>query len=325
MQTRKCATHQKLLKYNCCVDNVYVCEFCVVLGNHIGHNMELISDMVMAVKSSLEELLDNLIKKSKESENHIHEAMARKDNTHKRAADLQRQVTMLFTDLKQELECEERKILREITNQVDEKDFNIARFFSKKKEEKFKLNAHGAKIRGIINSTDPMTIVEKGTQSINKTKMLIDEVQGKLEVTGLNALLVTVHLEFGLLKVIKRIPQLQKKHGFAVQNVIYIEPMNANHPTERNASEPGSLLDSSMNLKEKDHLTVYTPEKGTQGKKHELGMRGAAHRCATKILGRLYCKKPSHLSTYPISFSLLFFSLVCFFCFCFLHYCNTEC
>ncbi|CAH2273124.1 E3 ubiquitin ISG15 ligase TRIM25-like [Pelobates cultripes] len=246
LQTRKCATHQKLLKYNCCVDNVYVCEFCVLLGVHKGHNVELISDKSKALKSSLEELVEKLIKQTAQIVQSMDKISARRDETHERATVLINQVTAIFMDLKKQLENEEKKIKGEISKQVDEVDLQMSKFFLKKKGEQLNLSAQVAEIESFRNSTDPITILEKGPNSINKAnKVIIREIEGNVEVTGLNELLVLVNLESSLLRLVKSIPQLQRKHGFQVQNQILMMPTNA---TKNNGDQLGNLLNTSVNL-----------------------------------------------------------------------------
>ncbi|XP_066433974.1 E3 ubiquitin/ISG15 ligase TRIM25-like [Eleutherodactylus coqui] len=60
LQSKKCRIHNEFLKYFCVTDQVCICKSCYMLGEHQGHQIELLEKASLIKKEQLKKVLESL-------------------------------------------------------------------------------------------------------------------------------------------------------------------------------------------------------------------------------------------------------------------------
>ncbi|KAM3922004.1 E3 ubiquitin/ISG15 ligase TRIM25-like [Leptodactylus fuscus] len=72
-EKRKCSVHKEILKYHCILDDACICATCCLVGEHHGHQVELLEEASEKKKEALRMFLDKLSSKRKKIEKRIQE------------------------------------------------------------------------------------------------------------------------------------------------------------------------------------------------------------------------------------------------------------
>ncbi|XP_068121819.1 E3 ubiquitin-protein ligase TRIM8-like [Hyperolius riggenbachi] len=191
LENRKCSVHKEILKYYCTEDSACVCVSCSVIGGHVGHKMMSLDEASEEKKKKLRNDLQKLMAETEEAEKRVQSLEKRRKKAQEKADGKKERVTALFRDLRRRLEDLEKRVLSDITMQVESYD-DVIRQLEIKEEELSRKMRH---IEELCNMTDPLTVLqESDTGDMCDTEDRHDKQLhdgGDLDVAGISHTLHT--------------------------------------------------------------------------------------------------------------------------------------
>ncbi|XP_068122640.1 E3 ubiquitin-protein ligase TRIM11-like [Hyperolius riggenbachi] len=157
VEIRKCSVHKKILQYYCTEDAACICVSCRLDGGHWGHQVETVDEASEKKKKKLRNDLQKFMAETKEAEKRVQSLEERRRQAEEQADGEKERVTALFRDLRRQLEDLEKRVLNDITRQVQCYD-DIIRQLEVKKEELSRKMRH---IEELCNMTDPLTVLQE--------------------------------------------------------------------------------------------------------------------------------------------------------------------
>ncbi|XP_063786694.1 E3 ubiquitin-protein ligase TRIM39-like [Pseudophryne corroboree] len=100
---RKCSIHKKVLEYYCTNDATCICASGCLIGEHRGHQMELLDEASEKKKEKLRDVLQKLSTKRADTEKRLWSLQERSSEDKIRAAGVTETVTALFRDIRRQL------------------------------------------------------------------------------------------------------------------------------------------------------------------------------------------------------------------------------
>ncbi|XP_044130971.1 E3 ubiquitin-protein ligase TRIM39-like [Bufo gargarizans] len=159
LENRKCSTHKKILEYYCPKDQVCICVYCRVDGDHNGHQVQSLDEASKEKKKKLTKVLETLTSKKKEAETKIQNLQERLKKEKGKAAKIKGKVNALFTDLRKQLEDVERRVLSEISGQEKQVSVFILDQIQQLDIKKNHLSNKMCEIEERCKMTDPITVL----------------------------------------------------------------------------------------------------------------------------------------------------------------------
>ncbi|XP_068129665.1 E3 ubiquitin-protein ligase TRIM39-like [Hyperolius riggenbachi] len=154
---RKCSVHKKILEYYCTEDATCVCVSCYVIGEHVGHKMTSLDEASEKKKKKLRNDLQKLMAETEEVDKRVQSLEECRRKAQEKANDETERVTVLFRDLRRQLEDLEKRIMSDIIRQVQCYDDVIRQLEMKKKELSRKMRHFD----DLCNMTDPLTVLQE--------------------------------------------------------------------------------------------------------------------------------------------------------------------
>ncbi|XP_068128134.1 E3 ubiquitin-protein ligase TRIM7-like [Hyperolius riggenbachi] len=158
LKTRKCSVHRdKILKYYCTEDTTSICVSCRLDGDHQGHQVETLDEAFENKKKKLGQFLQKIVEETWKIEIRVQNLQKRKSEVEEKAAGETERVTDLFRVFRRRMEDLEKKVLRDITEQMMEisgKYNEVIRQLEIKKEELSRKMRH---IEELCHMTDALT------------------------------------------------------------------------------------------------------------------------------------------------------------------------
>ncbi|XP_068121849.1 E3 ubiquitin-protein ligase TRIM39-like [Hyperolius riggenbachi] len=250
MENRKCSVHNELLKYYCTEDAACACVSCYVIGGHVGHKMMSLDEASEEKKKKLRNDLQKLMAETEKTEKRVQSLKERKRKAQEKADGDTERVAVLFRDLRRRLEQLEKRVVSDITRQVQQMSLmynDVLQQLEIKKEELSRKMRH---MEELCNMTDPLTVLqESDTGDLCDTedrerhdKQLHDG--GDLDVAGISHTLHT-----GLSDIMSG--SLQKTSGLPVYADILLDVTTAGNYLHISADRKTvSRADSSQNRPE---------------------------------------------------------------------------
>ncbi|XP_040212149.1 E3 ubiquitin/ISG15 ligase TRIM25-like [Rana temporaria] len=210
--SKKCSIHKKLLEYYCSEDAICLCVSCCLVGKHKGHEVDLLEEAsekkkerlrkvcvkVATMRGAIEEKVQSL-------QDHKRKAQETSDNKKKR-------VTVLFEDIRRQLEVQEQRALNEISRQEEKVSLAISELIQQLETQKDTLSRKIRHIEEMCNITDPITVLqEPGIEHQDMEEPKICE---------LDDFLISLTLHRSLTDLITHI---KSKNEFHVANVLLDE------------------------------------------------------------------------------------------------------
>ncbi|XP_053545440.1 LOW QUALITY PROTEIN: E3 ubiquitin/ISG15 ligase TRIM25-like [Bombina bombina] len=158
---RKCTIHKELLKYFCTEDAACICVSCSLVGEHRGHQVELLNEAFEKKKKKLRNVLQKLSTKREETEKRVQSLQKHRRGVQDKAACVTDQLTALISDIKEELEDLEKRILSEITWQQEQVLLTISDLIQQLEKEKDELTRKICHTEELYNMTDPLTVLQE--------------------------------------------------------------------------------------------------------------------------------------------------------------------
>ncbi|XP_068091080.1 E3 ubiquitin/ISG15 ligase TRIM25-like [Hyperolius riggenbachi] len=210
LENRKCSVHKKLLEYYCTVDSVCVCVSCRLDGDHQGHKVETLDEASEKKKQKLRNDLQELISKA---EKEVQSLQENERNVHEKSSCVTERVTVLFRDLRRQLDDLEKRVLREVSRQEEQLSLALADFIQQLEIKKAELSRKMCHIEELCNMTDPLTVLQEShTGDLCDTEEGDKEDRGRPDGRDLDVALISHTLHKGLVYVIAGV-----NRGFSLQ------------------------------------------------------------------------------------------------------------
>ncbi|XP_073462939.1 E3 ubiquitin/ISG15 ligase TRIM25-like [Aquarana catesbeiana] len=157
---RKCSIHKKIVEYYCTKERVCICVYCIAEGEHKGHQVEKLDEASKKKMKKLRKNLEMITSSKARAEKQVQSLQKRKTDVQKKAAGVIERVTVLFRDIRRELEELEKRVLSEISRQEEKISQSVSKVIQQLEIQKDKLSRKISHIEELCNTTDPMTILK---------------------------------------------------------------------------------------------------------------------------------------------------------------------
>ncbi|XP_068091070.1 E3 ubiquitin/ISG15 ligase TRIM25-like [Hyperolius riggenbachi] len=161
LENSKCSVHRELYKYYCTVDSACICVSCSLAGDHQGHKVEMLDEASEKKKQILRNDLQELITKTEETEKEVQSLQENKRKVHEKSSGVTERVTVLFRDLRRQLDDLEKRVLREVSRQEEQLSLALADFIQQLEIKKAELSRKMCHIEELCNMTDPLTVLQE--------------------------------------------------------------------------------------------------------------------------------------------------------------------
>ncbi|XP_053550044.1 E3 ubiquitin/ISG15 ligase TRIM25-like [Bombina bombina] len=158
---RKCSKHKKLLEYYCTEDAACICASCSLVGEHRGHQVELLNEASEKKKKKLRNVLQKLITKRKMTEKRVLSLQVRRRGEQEKAAGVTERLTTWFKDIRKQLEDLEKRVLSDITRQQKKILLPFSDLIQQLQKEKYELTRKICHIEELCSMTDPLTVLQE--------------------------------------------------------------------------------------------------------------------------------------------------------------------
>ncbi|XP_044161051.1 E3 ubiquitin/ISG15 ligase TRIM25-like [Bufo gargarizans] len=158
---RKCSTHKEVLKYYCPIDTACICVSCCLVGEHRGHDVELLDVASEKKKEKLRKYLKELNPQKADIQARLHNLQDRQRNIQEKASDKRKNVRKLFMDIKKQLEMAEKKALSEISRQEEKIVSHISDLIKKLEIEADELSRKMHHVEEMCHVTDPIRLLQE--------------------------------------------------------------------------------------------------------------------------------------------------------------------
>ncbi|XP_077350026.1 E3 ubiquitin-protein ligase TRIM39-like [Lithobates pipiens] len=160
LEKRK-SVHKDLLKYYCTEDSTCICVSCRLDGEHRGHQVETLDEASEMKKKKLRNGLHKLMTEREETEKRVQSLQEHRRKVQGKADDESERVTALFRDLRRRLEDLEKRILSEISGQVERVSLPLCDMIQQLEMKKEKLSRKMGDIEKLCNMTDLLTVLQE--------------------------------------------------------------------------------------------------------------------------------------------------------------------
>ncbi|XP_069807172.1 E3 ubiquitin/ISG15 ligase TRIM25-like [Dendropsophus ebraccatus] len=160
LEKRKCSVHKELLKYYCTKDSICICVSCGMVGEHWGHRVEMLDDASEKKKKKLRNVLQKLITKREKIEERVQSVEEHWRKAQEKASGEAERVTVLFTDIRGQLDDLEKRVLSEISRQEEKLSLSLSEVIQKLEIKKNELSRKMRHIEELCNMADPLTVLQ---------------------------------------------------------------------------------------------------------------------------------------------------------------------
>ncbi|XP_044159428.1 zinc-binding protein A33-like [Bufo gargarizans] len=212
---RKCSTHNEILKYYCPMDTACICVSCWVVGDHKGHDVELLDLASGKEKDKLRPLIEKLKSEREEAGKRVQRLKDHKTGQGEKSTRLAERVTGLFTDLREKLEDLEIRIQGEISRQKEQVSLSVSDLVRQAELQKDELTKKINQFEGLCIITDPLILLQdlKTCDISDRSGDVISDVR---DTQCLDEGLVSQILHRGLLSFADNLIDLKEKRQFPV-------------------------------------------------------------------------------------------------------------
>ncbi|XP_068091087.1 E3 ubiquitin/ISG15 ligase TRIM25-like isoform X2 [Hyperolius riggenbachi] len=203
LENRKCFVHKKLLEYYCLADAACICASCSLAGDHQGHKVETLDEASEKKKLKLRNDLQELITKTEETEKEVQSLQKNKRKVHENSSGVAERVTVLFRDLRGQLDDLEKRVLSEIFRQEEQLSLALSDFIQQLIIKKTELSRKICHIEELCNMTDPLTVLQEShTGDLCDTEERGKEDRERHDGRDLDVALISHTLHTGLSDII---------------------------------------------------------------------------------------------------------------------------
>ncbi|KAG8428908.1 hypothetical protein GDO86_018911 [Hymenochirus boettgeri] len=156
----KCSKHHKFLEYFCCEDGACVCVSCCLFGNHREHKVEPMDEASGKKKEKLRQDLGKLTPERDETENRVQRLQENKREVKEKSTGETERVTVLFRDIREQLEVIEKRVKSEISRQEEELSLILTELIQQQNKEKEDLSKKIHHREELCSMADPFTVLQ---------------------------------------------------------------------------------------------------------------------------------------------------------------------
>ncbi|XP_053545059.1 E3 ubiquitin/ISG15 ligase TRIM25-like [Bombina bombina] len=158
---RKCSKHKKLLEYYCTEDAACICVSCSLVGEHRGHQVELLNEASEKKKKKLRNYLQELNSEREKTEKRVQSLQEHRRGVQEKAAGVTERLTALIKNIRKKFEDLEKRVLSDITRQQEQVLLTISDLIQQLEKEKDELTRKMCHIEELYNMTDPLTVLQE--------------------------------------------------------------------------------------------------------------------------------------------------------------------
>ncbi|XP_069838295.1 E3 ubiquitin/ISG15 ligase TRIM25-like [Dendropsophus ebraccatus] len=215
-ESRKCSTHNEVLKYYCPVDNACICVSCWVAGDHKGHDVELLDVASEKEKEKLRSVIEKLKSEREEAGRRVQKLKHHGREQEEKSSALTERVTGLFTDLRKKLDNVEKRILGEISRQKGEVSVSVCDLVRQVELHKEDLTEKMNQLEGLCNITDPLTFLQEDITSGDISDGSCDVISDVRDAQCLDEAIVSQMVHRGLGHFADDLTDMKIKRQFSV-------------------------------------------------------------------------------------------------------------
>ncbi|KAM4025818.1 E3 ubiquitin/ISG15 ligase TRIM25-like isoform 1-T1 [Anomaloglossus baeobatrachus] len=158
---KRCSFHKKVLEYFCPVDAACLCVSCCLVGEHRGHQVELLDEASEKKKENLRKYLDELKEGKAEIQKQVQDLQNHKTKIQEKASDKRKNVSNIVMDMKKQLEMAEKKVLSEVSRQEEKIVSQISHQIQNLEIQEDELSKKMHHVEEMCGVTDPITLLEE--------------------------------------------------------------------------------------------------------------------------------------------------------------------
>ncbi|KAM9305667.1 E3 ubiquitin/ISG15 ligase TRIM25-like [Gastrophryne carolinensis] len=153
-ECRKCSVHNMILEYHCTEDDAYICVYCRLGKEHVGHTVQSLSEVSNMRKEVLNSRRNKMSLEIEKIDKKV-ECLQERERTIQEKAT---KVTDLLQDIRMKLELLEKRVLEEISKQ--QKQSSISELIQKQEIRRKELSRKMRKIEKLWRESDPMVVLQ---------------------------------------------------------------------------------------------------------------------------------------------------------------------
>ncbi|XP_069591016.1 E3 ubiquitin/ISG15 ligase TRIM25-like [Ranitomeya imitator] len=158
---KKCSLHKKVLEYYCPQDAACLCVSCCLVGEHRGHQVELLDEASVKKIKKLREYLDALNPQKAEIQAKVQNLQDRKRKIQEKASDKRKNISKIFMDIKKKLEMAQKKALSEVSRQEEKIVSQISALIKKLEIQEDELSRKMHHVEEMCRVTDPIRLLQE--------------------------------------------------------------------------------------------------------------------------------------------------------------------
>ncbi|XP_040186858.1 E3 ubiquitin/ISG15 ligase TRIM25-like [Rana temporaria] len=157
---RKCSIHKKIVEYFCTEERVCICVYCIAEGEHKGHPVEKLDEASEKKKEKLRKDLEMMTSSKAWAEKQVRSLEERKTDVQEKAAGVIERVTVLFRDVRRELEEVEKRVLSEVSMETEKISQSLSNLIQHLEIQKDELSRKMSHIEELCKTADPMIVLK---------------------------------------------------------------------------------------------------------------------------------------------------------------------
>ncbi|XP_077130173.1 E3 ubiquitin/ISG15 ligase TRIM25-like [Ranitomeya variabilis] len=159
--SKKCSLHKKVLEYYCPQDTACLCASCCLVGEHRGHQVELLDEASEKKKKKLREYLDELNPQKADIQTKVQNLQAYKKKIHEKASDKRTNVSKKFINIEERLAMAEKKVLSEVSRQEEKIVSQISHLIKKLEIKEYELSRKICHVEEMSRVIDPIRLLQE--------------------------------------------------------------------------------------------------------------------------------------------------------------------
>ncbi|KAM4025830.1 E3 ubiquitin/ISG15 ligase TRIM25-like [Anomaloglossus baeobatrachus] len=158
---KKCSLHKKVLEYYCPEDAACLCASCCLVGEHRGHQVEVLDEASEKKKEKLMKYLDELNPQKAEIQKRVQNLQHHKRKIQEKVSDNRKNISKIFMDIKEKLEMAEKKALSEVSRQEEKIVSQISHLIRKLEIQEDDMSRKMGHMEEMCRVTDPIRLLKE--------------------------------------------------------------------------------------------------------------------------------------------------------------------
>ncbi|XP_040184607.1 E3 ubiquitin/ISG15 ligase TRIM25-like [Rana temporaria] len=161
LRNSKCPVHNKILEFYCMEDSACVCVTCRLDGDHVGHRVETLAEASEKKLDELRQVQERLTSQRVQTEKRVHKLQDHSRRVREAAAGLMVRVTVMFREIRRQIQELEKRVLGEISKQEEKISLSVSHVIENLDIKKNELCAKIFYIEEMCNMGDPVTVLQE--------------------------------------------------------------------------------------------------------------------------------------------------------------------